>query len=72
MDEDTTAERELRSAPEVLGEIMPGLERRRRWSTKEKLRILAQSAAPGSSPAVWDVVARAPIEVWPAIDEPTS
>lgn len=31
---------------------MPGLERRRRWSTEEKLRILAQSVAPGSSPAL--------------------
>jgi transposase len=31
---------------------MPGLERRRRWRTEEKLRILAQSVAPGSSPAL--------------------
>jgi transposase-like protein len=31
---------------------MPGLERRRRWSIEEKLRILAQSIAPGSSPAL--------------------
>jgi transposase len=52
MDEDTTVERVLRSAPEVLGEVMPGLERRRRWSTEEKVRILAQSVAPGSSPAL--------------------
>jgi transposase len=52
MDEDTAAERVLRSAPEVLGEVMPGLERRRRWSTEEKLRILARSVAPGSSPAL--------------------
>lgn len=46
MDDDTAVERVLRSAPEVLGEVMPGLERRRRWSTEEKLRILAQSVAP--------------------------
>jgi transposase len=52
MDDDTAVERVLRSAPEVLGEVMPGLERRRRWSTEEKLRILAQSVAPGSSPAL--------------------
>ena len=52
MDEDTAAESVLRSAPEVLGEVMPGLERRRRWSTEEQLRILAQSVAPGSSPAL--------------------
>jgi transposase len=47
-----TVESVLRSAPEVLGEVMPGLERRRRWSTEEKVRILAQSVAPGSSPAL--------------------
>jgi transposase len=52
MDDDTVVERVLRSAPEVLGEVMPGLERRRRWSTEEKLRVLAQSVAPGSSPAL--------------------
>ena len=52
MDDDPTVERVLPSAPEVLGEVMPGLERRRRWSTEEKLRILAQSVAPGSSPAL--------------------
>ena len=34
---------------EVLGEGVPGAERRRRWSLEEKLRILAQSVAPGSS-----------------------
>jgi transposase-like protein len=49
MDNGTTVESVLRSAPEVLGEVMPGLERRRRWSTEEKVRILAQSVAPGSS-----------------------
>lgn len=52
MDDDRAAERLLRSAPEVFGEVMPGLERRRRWGTEEKLRILAQSVAPGSSPAL--------------------
>ena len=34
---------------EVLGEGVPGAERRRRWSLEEKLQILAQSVAPGSS-----------------------
>jgi transposase len=52
MDDDAAVERVLRSAPEVLGEVMPGLERRRRWSMEEKLRILAQSVAPGLSPAL--------------------
>ena len=36
-------------AREVRGEVLTGPERRRRWSVEEKLRILAQSAAPGSS-----------------------
>jgi transposase-like protein len=36
-------------AREVRGEALVGPERRRRWSTEEKLRILAQSMAPGSS-----------------------
>jgi transposase len=36
-------------AREVRGEILAGPERRRRWSVEEKLRILAQSVAPGSS-----------------------
>jgi transposase len=36
-------------AREVRGEVLAGLERRRRWSVEEKLRILAQSVAPGSS-----------------------
>ena len=31
---------------------MPGLERRRRWNTEERLRILTQSVAPGSSPTL--------------------
>jgi transposase len=52
MVEDTTVERVLRSAPEVFGEVMPGVERRRRWGTEEKLRVLAQSVAPGSSPSL--------------------
>src|SRR5712672_236179 len=30
-------------------EVLTGPERRRRWSVEEKLRILAQSVAPGSS-----------------------
>ena len=47
MDDDTVGERHLLRAPEVFGEIMPGLERKRRWSMEEKLRILAQSVAPG-------------------------
>jgi transposase len=36
-------------AREVRGELLTGPERRRRWSLEEKLRILAQSVAPGSS-----------------------
>jgi transposase len=36
-------------AREVRGEVLAGPERRRRWSVEEKLRILAQSVAPGSS-----------------------
>ncbi len=36
-------------AREVRGEVLTGPERRRRWSVEEKLRILAQSAAPGPS-----------------------
>lgn len=52
MDDETLVERVLRSTPEVLCEVMPGVERRRRWSTAEKLRILAQSIAPGSSPTL--------------------
>jgi len=42
----------LRSTPEVFGEVLPGLSKRRDWSTEEKLRILAQGSAPGSSPAL--------------------
>jgi transposase len=36
-------------AREVRGEVLTGPERRRRWSLEEKLRMLAQSVAPGSS-----------------------
>jgi transposase len=36
-------------AREVRGEVLTGPERRRRWSLEEKLRILRQSVAPGSS-----------------------
>jgi transposase len=36
-------------AREVRGEVLIGPERRRRWSTEEKLRILGQSVAPGAS-----------------------
>jgi len=39
-------------APEFRGEVLSGPERRRRWSTEEKLRVLAQSVAPGSSPSL--------------------
>ena len=35
------------STPEVSGEVLSGPERRRRWSAEEKLRVLAQSVAPG-------------------------
>ncbi len=37
-----------KSAREVRGEVLTEPERRRRWSTEEKLRILGQSVAPGS------------------------
>jgi transposase len=36
-------------AQEVRSEVLTGPERRRRWSLEEKLRILGQSVAPGSS-----------------------
>jgi transposase len=36
-------------AREVRSEVLTGPERRRRWSLEEKLRILGQSVAPGSS-----------------------
>lgn len=41
-----------KSASEVRGEVLSGPERRRRWSAEEKLRVLAQSIAPGSSPSL--------------------
>jgi transposase len=40
------------SAREVRGEVLAGPERRRRWSVEEKLRILGQSVASGSSVAL--------------------
>ena len=40
------------SASKLRGEVLNGPERRRRWSTEEKLRVLAQSMAPGSSPSL--------------------
>lgn len=39
----------LTRAREVRAEVLSGPERRRRWSMEEKLRILAQGIAPGSS-----------------------
>src|SRR5271169_726010 len=36
-------------AREVRGEVLTGPERRRRWNLEQKLRILPQSVAPGSS-----------------------
>lgn len=39
----------LRRAPELGYEVLPGVSKRRSWSTEEKLRILAQASAPGSS-----------------------
>jgi len=39
----------LRSAPELGYEVLPGVSKRRSWSAEEKLRILAQGTAPGSS-----------------------
>lgn len=39
-------------ASEPHGEVLSGPERRRRWSIEEKLRVLAQSMAPGSSPSL--------------------
>ncbi len=39
----------LRRAPELGYEVLSGVSKRRNWTTEEKLRILAQAAAPGSS-----------------------
>lgn len=56
MDGESSFESGLQSsrmrAPEVRGEVLTGPERRRRWSNEEKLRVLAQSVAPGSSPSL--------------------
>ena len=49
MDDEAVIERVLPSAPKRAPEVLSGPERRRRWSTEEKLRVLAQSIAPGSS-----------------------
>lgn len=49
MDDAAEIERVLPSAHTSASEVLSGPERRRRWSTEEKLRILAQSIAPGSS-----------------------
>lgn len=53
MDDAGAVEEDLGSAHtrarEVRGEVLTGPERRRRWSVEEKLRILGQSVAPGSS-----------------------
>jgi transposase len=50
VEDEAIVESVLRRAPEMGGEVLPGVSRRRVWSTEEKLRILAQSLAPGSSP----------------------
>jgi transposase len=42
----------LRSTPEVVGEVLPGVSKRREFSTEEKLRNLAQGTAPGLSPSL--------------------
>lgn len=42
----------LRTSSELGYEVLPGVSKRRIWSTEEKLRILAQSSAPGSSAAL--------------------
>jgi transposase len=52
VDDDEHVESILRRAPALCGEVLPGVSRRRIWSTEEKLRILAQSTAPGSSPSL--------------------
>ncbi len=39
----------LRSAPELGYEVLSGVSKRRSWSAEEKLRILSDSEAPGSS-----------------------
>lgn len=37
------------TAPPVHGEILTGVQRRRRWSTTEKIRLVEESKQPGSS-----------------------
>ena len=39
----------LRRAPELGYEVLPSVSKRRSWSIEEKLRILAEAAAAGSS-----------------------
>lgn len=49
MADDVEAETILRRAPELCYEVLPGVSKRRSWNTEEKLRILSDSEAPGSS-----------------------
>ena len=42
----------LRTSSALSYEVLSGVSKRRIWSTEEKLRILAQSSAPGSSAAL--------------------
>lgn len=53
VDDESPLRSARKSAPErsraILGQVFEGPERRRRWTTEDKLRILAQAAAPGSS-----------------------
>jgi transposase len=49
MDDEAETERVLPRALTRAPEVLSGPERRRRWSAEEKLRVLAQSIAPGSS-----------------------
>ena len=49
MDDEPEIERVLPSAHRRARDVLSGPERRRRWSTEEKLRVLEQSIAPGSS-----------------------
>ncbi len=52
MAKDVSVESILRSTPEVVGEVLPGVSKRREFRIEEKLRILAQGTAPGSSPSL--------------------
>jgi transposase len=55
MDDEVGVERVLPRAhtrAREVGKVLVGPERRRQWSTEDKLRILAQSVAPGSSPSL--------------------